>query len=46
MGNHYHLQIETPKANLSQAIQWLNVSYSTWFQPTSSKGWSAVSRPI
>jgi putative transposase len=23
MGNHYHLQIETPKANLSQAIQWL-----------------------
>src|SRR4029077_3569093 len=27
MGNHYHLQIETPKANLSQAIQWLNVSY-------------------
>jgi len=31
MGNHYHLQVETPKANLSQAIQWLNVSYSTWF---------------
>jgi REP element-mobilizing transposase RayT len=28
MGNHYHLQVETPKANLSQAIQWLNVSYS------------------
>lgn len=31
MGNHYHLQIETPKANLSQAMQWLNVSYSAWF---------------
>jgi len=31
MRNHYHLQIETPKANLSQAMQWLNVSYSTWF---------------
>jgi putative transposase len=31
MGNHYHLQIETPKANLSQAVQWLNVSYSVWF---------------
>jgi putative transposase len=31
MGNHYHLQVETPKANLSQAIQWLNVSYSVWF---------------
>jgi len=31
MGNHYHLQIETPRANLSQAMQWLNLSYSTWF---------------
>jgi putative transposase len=31
MANHYHLQVETPKANLSRAIQWLNVSYSIWF---------------
>jgi REP-associated tyrosine transposase len=31
MANHYHLQIETPEANLSRAIQWLNVSYSIWF---------------
>ena len=31
MGNHYHLQVETPKANLSRAVQWLNVSYSIWF---------------
>jgi putative transposase len=31
MGNHYHLQVQTPKANLSQAIQWQNLSYSTWF---------------
>ena len=31
MGNHYHLQVETPRANLSQAMQWLNVSYSVWF---------------
>jgi putative transposase len=31
MGNHYHLQIETPRANLSKAIQWLNVSYSVWY---------------
>src|ERR1700736_3554520 len=30
MGNHYHLQVETPEANLSQAIHWLNVSYSIW----------------
>ena len=31
MGNHYHLLIRTPHANTSAAIQWLNVSYSAWF---------------
>jgi REP element-mobilizing transposase RayT len=31
MGNHYHLLVRTPDANLSQAIQWLNVSYSVWW---------------
>ncbi len=31
MSNHYHLLIETPQANLSRAIQWLNVSYSVYF---------------
>ena len=31
MGNHYHLMVCTPEANLSRAIQWLNVSYSVWF---------------
>ncbi len=31
MPNHYHLQAETPQANLSRAIQWLNVSYSIWY---------------
>jgi putative transposase len=31
MPKHYHLQVETPRANLSRAIQWLNVSYSIWF---------------
>jgi hypothetical protein len=31
MGNHYHLLVETPLANLSQAMQWLNVSYGVWF---------------
>ncbi len=29
--NHYHLLIRTPRANASQAIQWLDVSYSVWF---------------
>jgi REP-associated tyrosine transposase len=31
MGNHYHLQVETPQANLSRAMQWLNMSYAAWF---------------
>lgn len=31
MSNHYHLLIETPEANLSSAIQWLNVSYAVFY---------------
>lgn len=31
MDNHFHLLLETPEANLSRAMQWLNVSYSVWF---------------
>jgi len=31
MENHYHLILEAPEANLSRAMQWLNVRYSTWF---------------
>jgi len=31
MSNHYHLLMETPESNLSQSIQWLNVSYATYF---------------
>lgn len=31
MTNHYHLVIRTPRGNASNAIQWLNVSYSVWF---------------
>jgi REP element-mobilizing transposase RayT len=30
MPNHYHLLAETTQANLSQAMQWLNVSYTVW----------------
>jgi putative transposase len=30
MGNHYHLQLETPEANLSQAVHWLHVGYRIW----------------
>ncbi len=31
MDNHYHLLLQTREANLSRAMQWLNVSYSVWF---------------
>ena len=31
MPNHYHLLAETTEANLSHAMQWLNVSYTVWF---------------
>ena len=31
MGNHYHLLLKTREANLSCAMQWLGVSYSTWY---------------
>ena len=30
VGNHYHLILRTPGANASQAMQWLNASYSAW----------------
>jgi len=31
MSTHYHFLIETPHPNLSQAIKWINVSYSMYF---------------
>jgi putative transposase len=31
LGNHYHAIIQTPDANLSQGMQWLGLSYSSWF---------------
>ena len=30
MRNHYHLLVRTHEANLSRAMQWLGVSYSSW----------------
>jgi len=32
MDNHYHLLIETPKANLSQAMRYFNGSYANYFR--------------
>ena len=31
MDNHYHLMVELTEPNLSRAVQWLNGSYSVWF---------------
>jgi REP-associated tyrosine transposase len=31
MENHYHLMVQLREANLARAMQWLNVSYSVWF---------------
>ena len=31
MTNHYHLIIETPKANLSKIMHYINGSYTTYF---------------
>ena len=31
MGNHYHLVLETPRANLSQVMQGLNGGYTRYF---------------
>ncbi len=31
MTNHYHLLVETPQPNLSQAIKWINGSYAMYF---------------
>ncbi len=38
MTNHYHLLIETPEANLSRAIKWLNGSYATYVNTKRKKG--------
>ena len=31
LDNHFHLCVETPAANLSQIMQWLQVAYTVWF---------------
>jgi putative transposase len=31
MTNHYHLVVQTPEANLSRGMHWLNSTYAGWF---------------
>lgn len=37
MDNHYHLIVQTPEANLSRGMQWLGLSYSSWFNARHSR---------
>jgi len=37
MGNHYHLQLRTRRANLSRAMQWLGVTYANRFNARHSR---------
>jgi len=37
MSNHYHLFLRTPEANISQAMQWLNGAYTTYFNRAHSR---------
>lgn len=32
MDNHYHMLVETPQGNLSQAMHYLNANYGNWFR--------------
>jgi putative transposase len=38
MTNHYHIIVQTPDANLSVAMQWINLSYSSWFNTKHDRG--------
>jgi REP element-mobilizing transposase RayT len=37
MENHYHLLVELTQPNLSRAVQWLNTSYTVWFNRRHSR---------
>jgi REP element-mobilizing transposase RayT len=37
MGNHHHLLLQTPEANLSRGMQWFNTSYAAWFNARHSR---------
>ena len=34
MSNHYHLEVETPGANLSRTVQWINQKYAAYVNRT------------
>ena len=42
MGNHYHMLLRTRRANLSKAMQWLGLSYTTRFNFKHSRRWHLI----
>ena len=46
MSNRYHLVIQTPEANLSRAMQWLNQSWAGWFNARHGRIGTVFQRPF
>ena len=46
MPNHYHLLLRTRDANLSPAMKWLNVSYTTRFNWAHGREGHVLSAPV
>ena len=42
MDNHYRLILALTEPNLSRTGQWLNVSYSVWFNRRHGRGWGQI----
>jgi len=46
MDTHWHAVLRTPDANLSQAMQWLNLSYAAWFNTRHQRRGTVFQRPF
>src|SRR3974390_1789511 len=46
MDNHYHLLVRNPEANLSAAVQWLNVAYRLWWSRRHGRNGHGVQGPL
>ncbi len=46
MDTHYHAVARTPDANLSRAMQWLNLGYAAWFNTRHQRKGPVFQRPF
>ncbi len=46
MQNHFHLVLQTPDANLSKAMHWLNLSWAAWFNARHGRTGPVFQRPF